>query len=528
MRPPRSPIVAAAIVLAALLRSLVLAAPADWGDCRPSECVIRAATWDEPPPPPPPQFPPPAPAPQMPQPNAGTSAGEGQSEGEDKKKKEAEEKEKKEKEDKEKEDEKNKGPENYNVYGQVTTISQWHGPFPAAYTGANSLQPNREFDNSITATLFLGARLWQGAELYFNPEVAGGSGFSNVTGIAGFPNGDIFRVNEIQPTPYIARWYATQTFNLGCDCEKVESGPNQLAGCRDTERITVALGKMAATDWFDQNRYSHDPRTQFMNWSLMYNGAWDFPANVRGYDYGGVIEFNFPKMALRYGLFGEPSVANGSWIDGNFGAAHGQVVELENRYQLCCRPGKLRSMFYWNRAHMGNYGDALALSPVNPDVTQTRSFDSVKYGFGINLEQELSDDLGGFFRFGWDDGHTETWAFTAIDRSVAMGLLLKGRRWCRPQDEVGLAWVINGLAPVHRLYLEAGGLDFIIGDGPLQPGQTSALNYGQEVILETYYRYELKKKQIWLSPDFQFVENPAYNRDRGPVAIGQFRLHAEF
>jgi high affinity Mn2+ porin len=204
----------------------------------------------------------------------------------------------------------------------------------------------------------------------------------------------------------------------------------------------------------------------------------------------------------------------------NLHVAHGQAVELENRYKLFERPGRIRSMFYWNRADMGNYGDALRLMPVDPDVTQTRTYQSVKYGFGINIEQEVTDNLGAFFRWGWSDGHTETWEFTEIDRTLAFGLLLKGTHWSRPQDEVGTAMNINGLAGVHSDYLGAGGLDFKIGDGQL--------NYGREIVWESYYRWQLMKKSIWLSPDFQLVGNPAYNRDRGPVAIGAIRVHAEF
>jgi high affinity Mn2+ porin len=416
-------------------------------------------------------------------------------------------------------DEKPREPERINAFGQATVISQWHGDFHSPYVGANSLRPVFEWATSATATLFLGGRLWDGGAVYFAPEAAGGLGFDNVTGIAGFPNGDITRVAKPEVTPYVSRLYFAQTFGLGGPEEKVESGPDQLAGARDVSRITVAVGKMAVTDWFDLNRYSHDPRTQFMNWSLMYNGAWDYPADVRGYDYGGVIEWNEERFALRYGLFGEPLVANGPVIDPRFGKAHGQVWELEYRYTLMERPGKVRGMFYLNRADMGNYRQALQLSPVNPDVTQTRTYDSRKYGFGLNLEQELSDDVGAFARLGWNDGHTETWAFTEIDSTASFGLTRKGTRWSRPDDVLGCAVVVNGLSSAHRDYLAAGGLGFIIGDG--------RLSYSPETIIESYYSLQLKKG-FAVTSDLQLVFNPADNRDRGPVAIGTVRVHAEF
>ena len=222
------------------------------------------------------------------------------------------------KEGREKDDEKEFKVERFNAYGQATVITQWNGPFRSPYIGPHSFLPIHEWATSDTATLFLGARCWQGAELYFNPEVAGGLGLSDVYGIAGFPNGDITRVGDPAATPYVARLYLAQTVGFGGEQEKIESGPNQLASYKDISRFTFAVGKMAATDWFDQNAYSHDPRRGFMNWSLMYNGAWDYPADVRGYTYGMVGELNQKAWALRYGIFGEPSVANGPDIDPQF------------------------------------------------------------------------------------------------------------------------------------------------------------------------------------------------------------------
>jgi high affinity Mn2+ porin len=250
----------------------------------------------------------------------------------------------------------------------------------------------------------------------------------------------------------------------------------------------------------------------------MNNGAWDYPANVRGYDYGFSVDFNTRYLAVRYGAFGEPRVAQGAAIDPHVVKANGQIVEIEERYELGGHPGKIREWAFLNRAHMGNYREALAEMPVNPDITQTRAY-RFKYGFGVNIEQELATNLGLFLRAGWDDGQSESWAFTEIDQTVAAGLNVKGALWSRPKDEAGLAFVINGLSDAHRDYLAAGGIGFEIGDG--------RLNYAHEEIVEMYYNW-VPREWLVLTADFQAVNNPAYNHDRGPVAIFGIRMHLSF
>ncbi|HEV3262118.1 MAG TPA: carbohydrate porin [Gemmataceae bacterium] len=423
--------------------------------------------------------------------------------------------------DQEKEDKaKNKEPW-YSVHEQGTIVTQEHDHFRSPYVGPNSLLPVEPSATSETATLFLDARLWEcgtsSGELVFNPEISGGRGFSGTLGLAGFPNGEISRVGESLPTPYIARLFWRETWGLGGEREKVEDDANQIAGIRDRDRVTLLVGKMSATDVFDNNRYSHDPRTQFLNWSIMYNGAWDYPANVRGYDYGVVLDLTTVFWAVRYGIFAEPKFANSAPLDPHIAKANGQILEFQENYRLVDCPGVVREWVYLNHAHMGNYREALAEMPVNPDITLTRAY-RFKYGFGANLEQELTKDLGAFIKVGWNDGQSESWAFTEIDETVAVGLLLKGKHWRRPNDVVGVAAVVNGLSRPHRDYLAAGGLGFIIGDG--------RLNYGPEEILETYYDWQLVKG-INVALDFQGVNHPAYNRDRGPVAIGTIRVHVE-
>ena len=436
-------------------------------------------------------------------------------------------KEKNDKESDEKKEEKeDKGPDEgwYSAHGQFTFVTARHDAIRALYTGPNSLLPTPEQDSSITATLFLDFRLWEdghnSGEVVFNPEVAGGSGFSNVMGIAGFPNGEITRVGVVEPTVFIARLFYRQTWGFGGEQEKVkdEPGENQIAGARDIDRITLTIGKFTYTDVMDDNAVSHDPRSRFLNWGLMYNGAWDYPANVRGYSYGLAVDFNQKDWALRYGVMAEPAIANGAPIDPRFLEANGQTLEWEGRYGLDACPGHLRLLGYLNRADMGNYGEALQEMPVDPVVSNTRAY-RFKYGCGLSWDQEVTKDLGVFSRLGWDDGHSETWAFTEIDRTASLGLVLKGREWRRPDDVLGIAGLINGLSKAHREYLEAGGLGFIIGDGQL--------NYAPEQIVEVFYNYQISKG-IVAAADFQEIVNPAYNRDRGPVNVWSLRIHMEF
>jgi high affinity Mn2+ porin len=409
-------------------------------------------------------------------------------------------------------------PEWYSIHAQATVVSQGNWKFRSPYEGPNSLLPLLNYRTTNTDTLYLDGRPWRGTEVVFNPEVSGGRGLSNTLGLAGFPNGEATRVGALEPTPYVARLFVRQTIGLDGDVEKVEAAPNQLAGVRDIDRITFTVGKMSATDQFDDNRYSHDPRMQFLNWSLMYDGAWDYPANTRGYTYGATAEFNTRYFAARYGIFGEPKEANGADIDPRFLKANGQIVEFQERYDIGGHPGAVREWAFANHAHMGKYRDALAEMPVDPDITLTREY-RFKYGFGFNVEQELATNLGVFLRAGWNDGQSESWAFTEIDRTVATGVNVKGALWSRPKDEAGLAFVVNGLSDAHRDYLAAGGLGFILGDG--------RLNYGPEEIVEMYYNW-VPREWLIVSADFQAVNDPGYNRDRGPVAIFAIRAHVAF
>jgi high affinity Mn2+ porin len=413
-------------------------------------------------------------------------------------------------------------PEWYTAHEQATVISQVHGRFNSPYVGRNSLLPGGPASNSLTGTVFYGMRLWESerhdTQLLFNPEIAGGNGFSNVMGIAAYPNAELTRVGVPNPTPYIARLYLRQTFGFGGEREYAADDVNQVAGERDVRRLAVIIGKFAAPDIADDNRYSHDPRTQFLNWALVYNAAWDYPANVRGYTYGMALDYNHCKnLSFSYGLFAEPLVANGAPLDPHFLKAQGQVLEMERRWQIGedQLPGAIRPMAYLNHAHMGNYNEALQLMPVNPVIQNTRSY-RYKYGFGVSFDQALTQDVGFFGRLGWNDGHSESWAFTECDRTATAGFVMGGRKWCRPYDRVGTAGVVDGLSGPHRAYLAAGGYGFIIGDGKL--------SYAPECVWETYYAYQVKPGLI-VTFDYQLICNPAYNSDRGPVSVVSCRVH---
>jgi high affinity Mn2+ porin len=411
--------------------------------------------------------------------------------------------------------------ERWNLFYQATSIGQYHGTFHSPYSGLFSLQDYPERDASLTTTLFLGLRLEKNTALYFDPEIAGGRGFSGVDGLANSSNGELPRVDTATPKPYLARLYISHDFGFGAEMEPVESDQNQLAGERPMIRYTITAGRFSLTDFFDDNKYSHDPRTQFMGWAVMYNGAWDYPADVRGYTWGWVHEFHARHWSLRYASAAMPRVANGLRFDRRLFRNRGDVFEGEYRYSIKKHAATIRLLNYENHADAGNYAAAIRqaqLTGTTPDVASTRRNGTLKYGFGLNLEQELTKNIGIFARLGWNDGKTESFAFTAIDRLASGGVSIAGQRWRRPFDTVATELTVSGISGVHALYLALGGYDFLIGDGRLQ--------YGPEYVSESYYSARLFPG-FFASFDLQHVANPAYNQQRGPVWISSVRLHIE-
>ncbi len=410
--------------------------------------------------------------------------------------------------------------ERFSLHAQTTVVYQNKPAFSAPYSGANSLSPGAEAQTSITATLFAGARLWKGAGIFLNPEIAGGSGLSQALGIANATNGETFRVGSADPKLYLARLYYRQTFDLKPGShESAGTDFNQLAGKEPTHYAAITLGKVSLADFFDDNRYSHNPRTQFLSWSLMDNGAWDYAANTRGYTVGGVAEWVTPKHELRYALALLPTTANGGTLNSNLGQANAHVLEYTHRHSLAGKPGAVRLLGFFNKANMGSYRNVLADEPTQPKIEDFRIFSCTKWGFGISAEQELTDDLGAFFRASWNDGRNETWVFTEIDHSISGGLCMTGKRWHRPEDNIGFAYVVSGISAAHRDYLAAGGRGFMLGDG--------ALNYGLEHLGELYYSAAVSPGHIWITGGYQLLHNPGYNRDRpGPVSVFSVRVHA--
>ena len=403
---------------------------------------------------------------------------------------------------------------------QLTTITQTHPAFRSPYSGPLSLKASSEAPTSFTSTLFVGHRLWKDAVVFGNPEESAGAGLSSTHGIAAFPNGEIYRVDDPNPKTNLSRLFVQQDFELGGKTEQIEDGINKFEGRKTIDRITLVLGKFSLNDYLDDNTYSHDPRTQFMNWALMDTGAWDYAADTRGYTWGLYSELHLTEWAFRFAIVQVPRTANGITMDPDFARANSEDAEVEYRYRLAEHPGKVRILGYLNHANMGNYREAIHLAAGSgnaPDITQTRKYTS-KYGAALNLEQELTPDVGIFTRIGWNDGATETWAFTEIDRSFSFGASLKGSGWHRSDDVYGLALVINGLSKDHADYLRGGGLGFIVGDG--------ALNYAPEWVAETYYSYKLMKP-LSLTADIQYVKNPGYNSDRGSVPVYGLRVHFE-
>jgi high affinity Mn2+ porin len=405
------------------------------------------------------------------------------------------------------------------VHGQTTFIQQYAPPFHAPYRGQNSYDSNAGRE-TWDATAALGFKLWQGAELWINPEIDQGFGISNTEGIAGYPSGAAFKVGASVPYPRIQRAFIRQTIDLGGETQKVDADFNQFAGSQTADRLVLTLGKFSVSDVFDTNKYAQNPRKDFMNWALIDAGTFDYAADAWGYSYGASAEWYQGNWTVRGGLFDLSIVPNSTDLDPSFGQFQ-WLGEIERCYELWGHPGKIAVTGFLSRGNMGTYADAIALAEVTggpADIAAVRQYRS-RGGVDMNLEQEITSDLGVFVRAGWANGDVEPYEYTDIDRTVAAGLQLTGKPWGRPDDTFGLAGIINGISSEHEAFLNAGGLGILVGDGQLP-------NPGLEKIIETYYKLPLFGWSVTI--DYQFIVNPAYNRDRGPVSVIGTRLHAEF
>lgn len=410
-------------------------------------------------------------------------------------------------------------PSPWSFHAQLTYQLQGNGSFDAPYAGQNSFEDRKEIRGSYTTTFYIGRRLWEGGEVYINPELIAGSGLSKVLGLAGPPNGETYRVDSTQLKLNLGRLFLRQTWNLGEPTETLDDGINQVAGRTSQDRVVLTAGKFSGTDVFDGNAYAHDARTQFNNWSLWANAAWDYPADTRGYTWGLALEWYHQAWALRLGSMMEPKEANMLDFDHQVSRAHGEVIELEHDHTWGGQPGAIRVLAFENHARMGVYRDAIALDPSAPDVTATRSPGRVKYGFGINAEQAITPEVGLFMRAGWNDGKTESWAFTEVERTLTGGVSSSGKAWGRPKDRVGFAVGLNGIGQDHRDYLAAGGYGFMLGDGRLA--------YAPERVVDTYYSVCLRGESSF-SFEIQRFSNPAFNQDRGPITVYGVRLHLQY
>jgi high affinity Mn2+ porin len=405
------------------------------------------------------------------------------------------------------------------VHGQTTFVEQYAPPFRSPYQGPNSLASNQgreTWDASLTA----GFKLWQGAEFWIDPEIDQGFGLSNTEGVAGFTNGAAFKIGSVAPYARIQRYFIRQTINLGGETQKVDADLNQFAGSQTTDRLVITVGKFSISDVFDTNKYAQNPRKDFMNWALIDGGAFDYAADAWGYSFGASAEWYQGDWTLRGGLFDMSIVPNSTELDPTFDQFQ-WLGEIERRYTLWGLAGKVAVTGFLSRGRMGTYDDAIALAEMTggpADIAAVRQYRS-RPGVAMNLEQEITSDLGMFVRAGWADGTVEPYEYTDVDRTVAAGLSLKGNRWGRPDDTFGLAGIVNEISAEHAAFLNDGGLGILVGDGMLP-------HPGPEQIMETYYAFPLYAMTVTL--DYQFIVNPAYSRDRGPVSVLGTRLHYQF
>jgi len=409
------------------------------------------------------------------------------------------------------------------ISGQSNVVFQAHPDFHAAYSGPNSLHANGEHATSNVETLYLGYQLGGGAEVLLDVESSGGRGLSDALGLAGFINLDVVRNPELGQTPYIARVQFHQTLRLSAEDVQVDRGPLALATHAPARRLELRFGKLSTVDFFDVNAVGSDSHLQFLNWTADNNGAYDYAADTRGYTFGFLAEYQSAAWAFRFGEMLMPKVANGLDLDWNLRRARAENYELELRPTLLKdRRGVVRLLAYENHANLGDYREAVARFQagidVRPAVENTRRQSTVKYGFGFNAEQSLPNDLRAFLRLGWNEGRHESFAYTEVNSTLALGADLQGARWHRKRDKLGLASVTNGISADHQRYLKLGGSGFLLGDG--------GLRYGRESIFEAYYNVHAWRG-VFLTVDVQRIWNPGYNRDRGPVVVPGMRLHVE-
>ena len=414
-----------------------------------------------------------------------------------------------------------------NFHGQTTFVWQGYPAIRSPYAGPNSLPGSGEGRDTFDATLYAGVRLWQGAELWIDPEIDQGFGLADSHGAAGFPSAEAYKLGDDYPYARVQRYFVRQTIDLGGETQKVDADINQFAGSQTANRLVLTVGKFAVVDIFDTNKYANNAKSDFLNWSVVNAGSFDYAGDGWGYSYGAAAEWYQGRWTLRGGIFDLSATPaggispTGADLDPTFDQFQ-LVGEIEERHELWGQPGKLKITGFLSRGRAGSFQDAidLALATGQPaDINAVRMYTS-RPGVSLNLEQQVSQNWGVFARAGWADGNVEPWDFTDIDRTVSAGVSINGKQWGRPDDTIGIAGVVNGISGVHQAFLNAGGLGILVGDGQLP-------NPGLEQIVETYYSYALSSSTK-VSFDYQFIANPAYNADRGPVNVFAGRFHTAF
>ncbi len=407
---------------------------------------------------------------------------------------------------------------NWAVHGQTTLVSQFAPAFHAPYRGANSLDSNAGRE-TWDATLYVGVSPWQGAEIWVNPEIDQGFGLSNTLGLAGFPSAEAYKLGSDDPYLRVPRYFFRQTIDFGVASEKVDADINQFAGKQAADRLVLTVGKFSVSDVFDTVKYAHDPRSDFLNWTLVDAGTFDYAADAWGYTYGATAEWYHGPWAVRGGLFDLSVVPNSRELD-RFHEFQ-IVYEIERRHEIAGQPGSIMFDGFVTRGRMGGFDDAIVYAQTFGGAANTadvRRYQS-RIGFNVNFEQQIVPNVGAFGRFGWADGNLEPYEFTDVDRTASTGISLAGKLWGRPDDTFGFAGIVNMISAPHIAYLNAGGLGILVGDGQLP-------HPGPEQVIETYYAFPLGALRA--TADYQFFLNPAYNRDRGPVSVLSMRLHAQF
>ncbi|MFY9893208.1 MAG: carbohydrate porin [Xanthobacteraceae bacterium] len=414
-----------------------------------------------------------------------------------------------------------------NFHGQTTFVWQGYPAIRAPYAGPNSLPGSGEGRETWDATFYAGVRLWQGAELWVNPELDQGFGLAETHGVAGFPSAEAYKQGANYPYARVQRYFVRQTIDLGGETGKVDADINQFAGSQTANRLVLTVGKFAVVDMFDTNKYANNPRGDFLNWTVVNAGTFDYAADAWAFTYGAAAEWYQGRFTLRGGIFdlsATPTGGNsplGYGLDPTFNQFQ-LVGEIEERHELWGQPGKLKITGFLNRGDAGSFQAAINLAAITggpADINAVRTYTS-RPGVSLNLEQQVSENWGVFARAGWADGNIEPWDFTDVDRTVSAGASINGKQWGRPDDTVGIAGVVNGISGVHEAFLNAGGLGILAGDGQLP-------NPGLEQIIETYYSYALSSSTK-VTFDYQFIANPAYNADRGPVNVFAGRFHTAF